>query len=72
MSPRTVVITGGTDGMGRATALARHERGDRVTVIGSSAAKARTLPSGIDFLQADLSSAAAGRLRTVLEREAFA
>ncbi|MFI5842425.1 short-chain dehydrogenase [Catenuloplanes sp. NPDC051500] len=32
---KTVVISGGTTGMGRATALARTARGDRVVVIGS-------------------------------------
>ncbi|MER7280252.1 SDR family NAD(P)-dependent oxidoreductase [Dactylosporangium sp. NPDC000244] len=61
MSPKTVVVAGGTDGMGRATALARHERGDRVLVIGSNAEKGRTLPSGVEFLPADLSSGAAVR-----------
>jgi NAD(P)-dependent dehydrogenase (short-subunit alcohol dehydrogenase family) len=47
-----VVITGGTNGMGRATALARIARGDDVTVIGSSD---RAVP-GARFLRADLSS----------------
>ncbi|MBP2326121.1 NAD(P)-dependent dehydrogenase (short-subunit alcohol dehydrogenase family) [Kibdelosporangium banguiense] len=55
---KSVVISGGTSGMGRATALARHARGDRVTVIGSNEAKGRTLPAGVRFLQADLSSVA--------------
>jgi NAD(P)-dependent dehydrogenase (short-subunit alcohol dehydrogenase family) len=61
MNPKTVVVAGGTDGMGRATALARHERGDDVYVIGSNAAKGRTLPAGITFLRADLSEGAAIR-----------
>ncbi|GAA3449923.1 SDR family NAD(P)-dependent oxidoreductase [Dactylosporangium matsuzakiense] len=61
MSPKTVVIAGGTDGMGRATALARFERGDDVYVIGSNPAKGRTLPSGITFLPKDLSEGAAVR-----------
>jgi NAD(P)-dependent dehydrogenase (short-subunit alcohol dehydrogenase family) len=54
---KTVVISGGTDGMGRATALQRVARGDRVTVIGSDAAKgAALIAHGVHFLQADLSS----------------
>ncbi|MFC8519455.1 SDR family NAD(P)-dependent oxidoreductase [Streptomyces sp. NPDC057257] len=61
--PKTVIISGGTDGMGRATALARLSRGDQVTVIGSSRAKGERLLSEADtprlrFLQADLSSVA--------------
>lgn len=62
--PKTVVISGGTDGMGRATALERLARGDRVTVIGSSEAKGRALlaqaapehRARLHFLRADLSS----------------
>lgn len=38
--PKSVVIAGGTSGMGRATALARIARGDHVTVIGSDPNKA--------------------------------
>ncbi|MDH6213125.1 SDR family NAD(P)-dependent oxidoreductase [Streptomyces pseudovenezuelae] len=62
-SPKTVIISGGTDGMGRATALARLSRGDHVTVIGSSRAKGDRLLAEADsprlrFLQADLSSIA--------------
>ncbi|MGI5127328.1 SDR family NAD(P)-dependent oxidoreductase [Pseudonocardia sp. CA-107938] len=53
--PKSVVIAGGTSGMGRATALARVARGDDVTVIGSDPAKA--VP-GARFLVADLSSIA--------------
>ena len=52
---KSVVIAGGTSGMGRATALARIARGDHVTVIGSDPAKA--VP-GARFLAADLSSVA--------------
>jgi len=55
--PKSVVIAGGTSGMGRATALARIARGDHVTVIGSDPAKAATVP-GATFLAADLSSVA--------------
>ncbi|MFF5986812.1 SDR family NAD(P)-dependent oxidoreductase [Prauserella flavalba] len=61
--PRTLVISGGTDGMGRATALERLSRGDHVTVIGSSDAKGRALLDhaanpNLRFLRADLSSIA--------------
>ncbi|UCM90590.1 SDR family NAD(P)-dependent oxidoreductase [Streptomyces marincola] len=61
---KTVVIAGGTDGMGRAVALARLARGDAVTVVGSSAAKGEALLAdaghapGLRFLRADLSSTA--------------
>jgi NAD(P)-dependent dehydrogenase (short-subunit alcohol dehydrogenase family) len=64
---RVVVISGGTDGMGRCLALARAERGDRVVVIGSNpdkgrrtVADARRIGAGdrFDFIQADLSSVA--------------
>lgn len=66
-STKTVVISGATDGMGRATALARLGRGDTVIAIGSNAVKGRSLvaeaaEAGFDerlrFLQADLSSVA--------------
>ncbi|XVQ11876.1 SDR family NAD(P)-dependent oxidoreductase [Spirillospora sp. CA-255316] len=61
--PKNVIISGGTDGMGRATALERLARGDRVTVIGSSEAKGRALLERADspelrFVRADLSSIA--------------
>ncbi|MEC3914554.1 SDR family NAD(P)-dependent oxidoreductase [Nocardia sp. CDC160] len=62
---RTVVISGGTDGMGRAFALARLARGDTVFAIGSSADKGEALTSAagaaadrLRFLRADLSSIA--------------
>ncbi|SOD61640.1 NAD(P)-dependent dehydrogenase, short-chain alcohol dehydrogenase family [Streptomyces zhaozhouensis] len=62
-SGKTVVISGGTNGMGRATALARLARGDRVVVIGSDEARGRALREAadsprLDFLRADLSSIA--------------
>lgn len=61
--PRTVIISGGTDGMGRATALARLARGDRVTVLGSSERKGQAMIAAaanprLSFLRADLSSVA--------------
>ncbi|MGX2992965.1 SDR family NAD(P)-dependent oxidoreductase [Streptomyces sp. JNUCC 64] len=60
---KTVIVSGGTDGMGRATALARLARGDHVTVIGSGEAKGRALLAhaahpNLRFLRADLSSIA--------------
>ncbi|WP_407560417.1 SDR family NAD(P)-dependent oxidoreductase [Streptomyces sp. 184] len=60
---KTVVISGGTDGMGRAVALERFARGDRVTVIGSSEEKGRALlgqaaDPRLRFVRADLSSIA--------------
>lgn len=68
--PRVIVISGGTDGMGRALALARAERGDQVVALGSNPAKGRQLIAEADrldaydrvrFLQADLSSIEAAR-----------
>jgi len=62
---KVVVVSGGTAGMGRALALARAQRGDRVIAIGSDPAKGRALTDAgggrIDFLRADLSSVAATR-----------
>ncbi|MFI2232592.1 SDR family NAD(P)-dependent oxidoreductase [Nocardia testacea] len=60
---RTILISGGTDGMGRAIALERLARGDRVVAIGSSPAKGEQLAAAagadadrLHFLRADLSS----------------
>jgi NAD(P)-dependent dehydrogenase (short-subunit alcohol dehydrogenase family) len=50
MTSKTVIVAGGTTGMGRATALARAARGDTVTVIGRTAQESS--------LRADLSSIA--------------
>lgn len=72
---KTVVISGGTDGMGRATALARLRRGDKVIAVGSNAAKGGSLTaeaaeSGfgerLRFIRADLSSVAETR-RVIVE-----
>ena len=38
-----IVVTGGTDGMGRAVAMARLERGDEVVVVGRNAQKGAAL-----------------------------
>jgi hypothetical protein len=60
--PRTIVVSGGTDGMGRALTLARAARGDRVLAIGSNAGKGERLladaPTAgrVDFIRADLST----------------
>jgi NAD(P)-dependent dehydrogenase (short-subunit alcohol dehydrogenase family) len=62
---KTIVISGGTDGMGRALALGRAARGDRVIAIGSNAGKGERLlaeapaTGTIEFLHADLRTAAA-------------
>ncbi|WP_328397524.1 SDR family NAD(P)-dependent oxidoreductase [Nocardia sp. NBC_00416] len=61
---KTVAITGGTDGIGRALALTHLERGDRVVAIGRSTEKGdavRAAAAGLgaadrlEFLRADLS-----------------
>ncbi|MEV4570346.1 hypothetical protein AB0K12_41900 [Nonomuraea sp. NPDC049419] len=44
---KTVVITGGTDGIGRALALTHVDRGDRVVVLGIDPATERRLRRGI-------------------------
>ena len=49
---KTIVIGGGTDGMGRAMALARQARGDEVITLGSNPDKGRHVPN---FLRVDLS-----------------
>ncbi|WP_280397011.1 SDR family NAD(P)-dependent oxidoreductase [Nocardia carnea] len=72
---RTIVISGGTDGMGRAFALERLARGDRIVAIGSNPAKGDALLAAagsgagrVRFLRADLSSVAETR-RIVTEIE---
>ncbi|ASO22006.1 NAD(P)-dependent dehydrogenase (short-subunit alcohol dehydrogenase family) [Actinoalloteichus hoggarensis] len=74
---KTVVISGGTDGMGRAIALNRLRRGDAVVVLGSNAAKGLALAETagrdadrLDFIKADLSLIAENRrvLATIGER----
>lgn len=56
---RTIVITGGTNGIGRALARRYVERGDQVVAVGSSEEGGRRLREevpGVDFIRADLSS----------------
>ncbi len=69
-SRRVTVVSGGTDGMGRALALARAARGDHVVAIGSNPVKGRALGDGITFLQADLTSVAETRrvIAAILDR----
>lgn len=52
--PRTVVITGGTRGLGRATADAFLARGDRVWVLSRNAPAAAPLPPRLFHLAADV------------------
>ncbi|OPC84067.1 hypothetical protein B4N89_26860 [Embleya scabrispora] len=74
---QTVVITGGTDGLGRGLALHYLRLGAHVLVVGSTAAKGEALPAAAEtcpaggratFLQVDLTSVAAAReLVTTIE-----
>lgn len=57
---KTLVITGGTDGMGRELARTYASRGDRVVIVGRDATKAATVPGAV-FLPADLSLVAENR-----------
>lgn len=68
--PRVIVISGGTDGMGRALALARAQRGDQIVALGSNPDKGRQLLADADrseaagrvgFVRVDLSSVAETR-----------
>jgi hypothetical protein len=64
---RTVVVSGGTDGMGRALTLARAARGDRVLAIGSNPANGERLLADapatgtVEFIRADLSTVSGTR-----------
>lgn len=68
--PRVIVVSGGTDGMGRELVLARADRGDDVVAIGSSHSKgakliaeatARGIDKRVHFRPADLSTIAGTR-----------
>jgi NAD(P)-dependent dehydrogenase (short-subunit alcohol dehydrogenase family) len=76
---RTIVVSGGTDGMGRAFALGRATRGDRVLAIGSNPDKGAALldvaaqqgaRGEVEFLRADLTAVhgADAVVAAVLER----
>lgn len=74
---QTVVVTGGSDGMGRGIALGRAARGDRVLAVGSNPMKGERLladaaASGlgdrVEFLAADLSTIAGNQ--TVIDHVA--
>ncbi|GAB3809721.1 SDR family NAD(P)-dependent oxidoreductase [Micromonospora zhanjiangensis] len=57
-----VVVSGGTNGMGRALALGRAERGDRVLVLGRNRERGEALAGdSVAFLPVDLSSVAQTR-----------
>jgi NAD(P)-dependent dehydrogenase (short-subunit alcohol dehydrogenase family) len=57
-----VVVSGGTNGMGRELALSRADRGDRVLVLGRNVERGEALAGGsISFLPVDLSSVAGTR-----------
>lgn len=72
MTTKTVVIAGGTDGIGASVARTCLGRGDRVVVIGRSEVKGRALAQeGASFIRADLGLLAESR-RVVDElRERF-
>ena len=62
-----VVVSGGTNGMGRAFAQGRAERGDRVLILGRNRERGEALAGGpIVFLPVDLSSVT--ETRRVIER----
>ncbi|MER5307756.1 hypothetical protein ABT034_08205 [Streptomyces sp. NPDC002773] len=56
----TTVITGGTDGRGRALARTYLDRGDTVVIVGRDPAEAAALPEA-RFIPADLSLVAENR-----------
>lgn len=53
-SAKTVVITGGTSGIGLATARIFKEKNWKVYCIGRDALKAKLLPPGVEFIAADV------------------
>lgn len=74
---KAIIIAGGTDGIGRAVADILLERGDRVTILGTSHGKGRTFveqgaetPGKARFIHADLSTIAGNRAAIETIREA--
>ncbi|WP_017584814.1 SDR family NAD(P)-dependent oxidoreductase [Nocardiopsis ganjiahuensis] len=76
---RVIVVSGGTDGMGRALALARARLGDTVIVLGSNAVKGERLlddavrlgaRGGVEFVRVDLADISGTRsaVRRISER----
>lgn len=72
MIPRTIVITGASDGIGAAAARTLAKAGERVVVVGRSAEKTRALAEeiGADFFLADFADLSQVRtLATELEEK---
>ncbi|HEX6346570.1 SDR family NAD(P)-dependent oxidoreductase [Umezawaea sp.] len=78
---KTFVISGGTDGIGKAVALARLERGDQVVVLGRDADKGARIVAAaeesgaadrVHFIQVDLSLVDATRKAVAEIRSRFA
>ncbi|MEV0627554.1 SDR family NAD(P)-dependent oxidoreductase [Nonomuraea wenchangensis] len=72
MAAKTVIVTGASDGIGRAAARILHERGARVVLVGRSPGKTEALAGelGADFHVADFARLAEVRAlaETLLER----
>ncbi|WP_218002944.1 SDR family NAD(P)-dependent oxidoreductase [Nocardia asiatica] len=59
---KTAVITGGTDGMGKALALTYLRRGDQVVVIGTDASKGQAMLDAAAELEAGARIESSGRI----------